>query len=378
MKESLIWALEHLEPSVDLWEDGGIRSVLPFMVRTMDFKVVLYGAGVRCHFTLGWLRLKGIEPLCVVDEDIEKNGKDFFGAEIICTDRLKDRIAGAYVIALVTDSSWREKEQMEAITENLLSAGVKQVMYDALSWRNWYAKWKPYLMEKKDDILRLYDILADFESKKVLCEYIRAVSDDDFYRLPSRPTRKKYFDDDVYEWSDDEIFVDCGAYMGDTIFNLLDSNRKFGKIYAFESDAKTFSELENNIKLLPKSQRDNIFPHNILLGGGGEDGNQILKDVRVSVIKMDIEGAESDTLKNLREIISKRLPILAVCVYHKKEDLVDIPFFIRSVSSDYKLFLRKYVGSEPANSTCEAVLYAIPPGRQEPPFASFKNSKGLQ
>ena len=77
---------------------------------------------------------------------------------------------------------------------------------------------------------------------------------------------------------------------------------------------------------------------------------------RVTFIKMDIEGAELESLKGAgRIIIREQKPKLAICVYHKKEDIFDIPEYILSLNPKYKLYLRHYTLGE-----WDTVLYAIP------------------
>ena len=75
---------------------------------------------------------------------------------------------------------------------------------------------------------------------------------------------------------------------------------------------------------------------------------------KVTFIKMDIEGAELNALKGSREIIKKYKPRLAVSVYHKKEDLIEIPLYIKELVPEYKLYIRHY-----SNAAIETVLYAV-------------------
>ena len=69
---------------------------------------------------------------------------------------------------------------------------------------------------------------------------------------------------------------------------------------------------------------------------------------------MDIEGAELEALKGAEETIKRYRPKLAICVYHKPEDIVEIPKYILNINPDYKLYLRHY-----SDNAGETVLYAI-------------------
>jgi len=68
------------------------------------------------------------------------------------------------------------------------------------------------------------------------------------------------------------------------------------------------------------------------------------------------------------EVIKKNRPVLAICAYHQKDDLIEIPAFINQNFEDYVFAVRKYpseyfyylAGIQQIN---ELVLYAIPKER---------------
>ena len=78
-----------------------------------------------------------------------------------------------------------------------------------------------------------------------------------------------------------------------------------------------------------------------------------IKD-KVTFLKLDIEGAEMEALKGARYIIKTQKPKLAICVYHKKEDITEIPMYIKHLVPEYKLYLRHY-----SDDAGETVLYAV-------------------
>ena len=78
------------------------------------------------------------------------------------------------------------------------------------------------------------------------------------------------------------------------------------------------------------------------------------KNKRVSFIKLDIEGAERDALIGAKKIIEEQMPKIAVCVYHKPNDLWKVPLLIKSINKKYKIYLRHY-----STQLYETVCYAV-------------------
>ncbi|MGN0914862.1 MAG: FkbM family methyltransferase, partial [Succinivibrio sp.] len=76
-------------------------------------------------------------------------------------------------------------------------------------------------------------------------------------------------------------------------------------------------------------------------------------DYKPTLIKMDIEGAELDSLKGASDIIRKYKPKLAICIYHMPLDFYEIPVFLKSLVPEYRFKVRQH---EPG--FCETVLYA--------------------
>ena len=72
-----------------------------------------------------------------------------------------------------------------------------------------------------------------------------------------------------------------------------------------------------------------------------------------TLIKMDIEGFELDALKGAQNIIRSYKPKLAICIYHKPEDIFEIIHYIRSLEPQYKFKVKHHSGC-----IWETVLYA--------------------
>jgi FkbM family methyltransferase len=177
-----------------------------------------------------------------------------------------------------------------------------------------------------------------------------------------------------------EIYVDIGVDDGGTIINYSNLSRnQYKKIIALEPDIQNIERINRNpqikniegLQIIPKGAWSSTtkLPFECLGNGGSRISNiestkaefiklddLLLKEYSENiVIKMDIEGAELEALKGAEELIRKNKPRLAVCVYHKPEDIIDIPFYITSIAPEYRFFIRHNC----LVNLTETVLYAV-------------------
>lgn len=165
--------------------------------------------------------------------------------------------------------------------------------------------------------------------------------------------------------------IDCGAYDGDSIYNLKEKyGEKIKKVYALEPDSKTFETLSKNIlawgELADRSVLVNSAAsdkkHNVRFFSAEVAGHiiteesenidegilvscQKLDDLNVEVkgklcIKMDIEGNELAALKGAENLLKKYKPELAICLYHKNEDMLELVKYIKSIVPEYNCIIR--------------------------------------
>jgi len=74
---------------------------------------------------------------------------------------------------------------------------------------------------------------------------------------------------------------------------------------------------------------------------------------RIDFIKMDLEGHELKVLAGASETIQTFKPSLALCAYHRGDDLIELPKSLLELKPDYTFYLR-HCGP----SWADAVLYA--------------------
>lgn len=169
----------------------------------------------------------------------------------------------------------------------------------------------------------------------------------------SKEFGSQYFDDEVMPKVSDEIFVDDGAYDLETAKKFCDwCGGNYKKIYSFEPNEDSYEMCINrldldpveNLVLLNRGLWDEETELCFSMQGEGSsiddasaDGeikiktasvDDVVGDDKVTLIKFDIEGAELKGLKGAKNTIIKNKPRLAICIYHKPEDIVELPAYI--------------------------------------------------
>lgn len=233
-----------------------------------------------------------------------------------------------------------------------------------------------YILENSEKLQKTYDMLEDEKSKKCLSAFINQKISLKSGYLKDIAIYPQYFSDEVMPLSNNEVFVDCGAYDGDTALAFISELESRGinnykKIISIEPDPMNFEKLKNRglsnhqcLNIATSDKKDQLsFCMSNTSSYVCNDGEIIVNadklddvlDDDVTLIKMDIEGAELASLKGCKKTIVKNRPKLAICIYHKKEDLWEIPQYISSIIKDYKFYIRHH-----SNYPIELVFYAIP------------------
>ncbi len=249
-------------------------------------------------------------------------------------------------------------------------AGI-DIVGDIKKWFSYYADMKNS-GRLTENVNRLLEMLDDTFSKNTCNDIINFFLTGDVSLLVnSYCSDTQYFSNDYYSIKDEEVFFDCGAYDGDSVKAFLKfNNNKFKKIIAFEPNKANAKEIEKlgiegiEIKNAAVGDYDGTvsFDSECVQGGRiGVDASEKIAIYKIdsfinenpTFIKMDIEGAEMAALEGAKKTIQEMKPKLAICIYHRPQDIFEIPFYIRKLNSSYRFKLRKHT-----RSNYEAVLYA--------------------
>ncbi|MEY8430643.1 FkbM family methyltransferase [Lachnospiraceae bacterium 48-42] len=314
--------VERSHPSIPVWNGREEKEFIRILPKNK--KIIFYGTGSFSQRLIPYLKEENMEPV-FCDSSAEKQGTDFYGFQVITPSELFGMTEPKSIVICTT-------KYMEEVRACLLEHGI----------------------EEKEII----DIRAFFKC---------GTGDDYFY-------------EDFLHYSDQEVFIDAGCYDLGTTADFARVCRGLKKVYAFEPDPANY---KNCLERLEK-ERESFPPVSLYPNGTWSstvelrfcstadgcahigEGESVIKAVaidevveesdRVTFIKMDVEGAELESLKGAQEVIKRDRPKLAVCIYHKPEDIITLPMYIKELVPEYRLYLRSY-----SNADNEMVLYAVLP-----------------
>lgn len=218
-----------------------------------------------------------------------------------------------------------------------------------------------YCLKHAEKIQQVYDLLDDDLSKKVYASIINFKISGNIDYLEDITTDKMDIYKTIIKPNLNEHYVDLGAYNGDTIKEILDiTKNRYVRIYAMEPDRKNFRKLSKFIE-----GKDHIYAYNnaawcidTSLPFSSKAGRQsslasqgtkfiesrsvdsILDGKEATIIKMDVEGAEREALWGSCQTISKYSPRLMVALYHRNEDIYELPLLVKKLNPRYKLYIR--------------------------------------
>jgi FkbM family methyltransferase len=322
---------------------------------------ILFGAGKTGFDIPKYFRTKMIEVKYYCDNDSNKWGGERYGKKIVSPENLKKENDP---IVIITSSYYAE------IKKQLKDIGVKNIYF--FSILGYICDVEEIddgkiIEENESKIYEAENIFADKKSRETFRNILRnRLSWNDFDTKEEGKEQDLYFPEEIFELTDEEVYIDGGAYNGDAIRLFLKSKKnKFKKIFAFEPDAHAFKSLVHNIGKMNSPNiifvKKGIYNINGMLNYRcGEYGTSIvnnkgecqlevvtldhfLEKESVSLIKMDIEGSEIQALKGAKRIIQSYKPKLSLSLYHRPTDLWEIPLLVKSMMPEYKVYLRPHL-----------------------------------
>lgn len=196
--------------------------------------------------------------------------------------------------------------------------------------------------------------------------------------LTDRMSKRQYFDLPELKNAlcEDECFVDAGSFDGRTAILFTEwCGGKYSRIWAFEPDERNIAKCSMNLSEAGVRNfevvNSGLWDRQCELAFSAEASgaskienegtmrihtermDERIKE-RVTFIKMDIEGSEYRALEGAEKLIREYRPKLAISVYHKPEDIWELPRLVLQMNPSYKLYFRHY-----SIAAAETVMYAL-------------------
>ena len=354
-------------------------------------KLVLFGAGNLGREVLACLRQDGIAPVAFSDNRREMWGQTVDGLQVLAPHDAAALVGstGAFLVTI-----WNDRHRFAETAQQLRALGCPNVLASpALRWKYqgripvfpfFFLDLPSRMYGARDEVLRAASVWADDESRREYVAQIRLRLLGDLETLPP-PAPDQYAPSNLFEPSENEVFVDCGAFDGDTIRDFVTAWKgRFKSAYALEPDPGTFSRLADTVDRLPREIGTRIKPIQAAVGARSEQvsfradgtmGAAIAADGDVTIVchalddmfeqdcvtyvKMDIEGFEPAALRGSLRLLNRCRPVLAVCAYHAQDHVWSIPLFLREQLPDYSFFLRPH-----KPDGWDLIVYAVPNERR--------------
>lgn len=349
--------------------------------------LVLFGAGGRGRSLLHGLRAVGAPPVAFSDNQPALWGTFIEGLPVLAPEEAAARHPDAVFVATI----WSDRigHPLAALHAQLASLGIKRVA----SFTSLYARFpeqffpdffleSPGFIQGSEAAIEAAAALwSDAASAREFISQLKLRLTLDFSVIAGPCTYQAYFPPDLFALTPMEVFVDCGAYDGDTYRDFLNaSGGVFARYIALEPDSLNFAKLSSaagaealgdapRVVLYPVGASEEACVMRFASEGSPQsrasgEGTQkitcvalddLLRDEAPTYIKMDIEGAEAAALRGAAMTLARHRPILAVSTYHSATDLWKLPLLIAGLVKDYAFFLRpeKHAG-------WDLVCYAVP------------------
>jgi FkbM family methyltransferase len=346
--------------------------------------IVIYGCGKLGRVVAEGLTRAGHPPAAFVDAN--KNLSSTQKSDVPILSQSEAIAAFGQTHAFVV-TVWRNYDKVK---QALLDAKAKHVVHFLpLLWK-FYSDLLPYynlnlpsnMLHQIKEIEMAFSLFEDRASQEEFVFQLQWMTSLCCLHVPPcRPSDEQYFPIHNFDIGVEEVFIDCGAYIGDTIEAFRNRvGNAFRQIVAIEPDPTNLMKLKSFISALPNEARSKIRIEPYGLGSeervmafnatGSESSSVddagtvkiqinrldvILGEIEPTYIKMDIEGAELEALIGAEETIRKYQPRIAACVYHAQEHLWKVPLEMNRLNPCYRLSLRRY-----RDEFGDVLCYAVP------------------
>lgn len=362
--------------------------------------IIMFGGGSKAHQVIALLEDWNIFPCEICDNNKELQGQKFMEKYVIKSYEKIKKEYDSYCIIITTTIT-----NAISIKEGLIKAGEKNPIYHVCNFfkvDEEFLEYENVINEEK--YKKAYDLLEDEVSKRIFIKNVNSKMTGNGLELYDEMTGNSFFDEELLGKSVTDVYVDVGAYTGDTLLQFLKFCRgKYHKIYAFEPDQGNYLSLQKFIKY---GVIENVETFNI--GGWSEAGEReffsasnnenvnydspnlfrdisraitkkeveqckkenavatsyivrldsvdnIVTDHEASIIKINALAADFPILVGCKETILKSRPVIIMEYGARPEYMTEELTWLAELKVGYKFYMRQ----KSIFGDCKTLLYAI-------------------
>jgi len=339
-----------------------LKPLASFMEQDFTQGIAIYGAGFVGQWASQYLQSIGAKINFFIDRDPHKSGSTVADIPVVLpTDRIVSSASSIFIAA---------RHAVKAASAAMAGNSAKLISFDGY-----------YVVKNYGRLANVRDhFFQDERSVEVFNALLISMLTGSVRSCRAVMEKDMYFAIPEFAGTFDEIFVDAGAFVGDTVERFIWENLgTFKHIYAFEPGINQFSSLQKRVLRLSEEwafKQDSIslvkaglsskkgrmactfIEDSPLRHGLVENDNASVMDEsmssevyalddylngkEVTFIKADVEGMEMELLRGAQHTIRQFKPKMALCVYHYPSDLFEVAEYVRQLVPEYQFCLRQH------------------------------------
>ena len=331
-------------------------------------KIVMYGMGNGADKIISICERYGIEICDFFASDEFVRGHTFHGKRVLSYSETKEKYGAENMIVLLSFAS-----SLPDVLENIYKIADECELYAPdvpVCGTNLFCR--EFYDENQDKIKAVEPLLADDRSREVYNSVIDYKLSGDVSHLKDTHSDFSEVYRDILHADKFEYIADLGAYNGDTLREIKPFAPNIKSAVAFEPDRRNHRKLceyaSGETAFEIKAYQKAAWSHTQTLvfdGSGNRNSplisgtslpvtkgakeieveadslDNILSCGRVDYIKYDVEGSEREAIEGSHKTIEKYSPALLISLYHRSEDIFELPLMIHEIYPGYKLYIRR-------------------------------------
>lgn len=322
------------------------------VLKSTSLPIVLYGMGNGADMVIEELEKRGLSFADIFAGDKFVRGQLFHGVKVKTYAEICKKYSDFFVVMCfaVHNDETIDFVKKIALEHPFVAPNVPIVNDGAFT--------REFIEEHDEEFDFAYSLLADEESKSNFVSILNFKVSGKIEYLFAAEKDKDFIYKKILDVNKDDVFVDLGAYDGDTVNEFITAvGGEYKKVIAFEADEKNFKKLQKNTQDLEnielynlavwdkketlffekkKGRNSKLSPDGTVEVQADSVDNIIKEDY--TILKMDIEGSEEKAIEGAKKSIAQNNPKLYICAYHRNSDMYALPILVNKICPKYRFY----------------------------------------